>query len=121
MNTLTIENKEYAVVPMDDYQSMLLLQEDFDDTLAIEKAREDVLSNDDELLPSDFVEKLVLSDENKVKLWRKYRDINITQLSQQTDINIATISRIENNKREPTLKQVKILANALNVDIDDLV
>ncbi|SFV87772.1 putative helix-turn-helix transcriptional regulator [hydrothermal vent metagenome] len=85
------------------------------------QARADIENGNDELLPSDFVEKLILTNESKIKLWRQYRDLSMTELAQKTNINIATISRIESNKREPTLQQVKDLSFVLGVDIDDLV
>jgi transcriptional regulator with XRE-family HTH domain len=42
-------------------------------------------------------------------------------LSNITGIDIATLSRIENNKREPSVKQIKAIAQALKLEVDDLI
>jgi len=34
---------------------------------------------------------------------------------------MSTISRIENNKREPSIKQVKSIAQALKLEVSDLI
>jgi transcriptional regulator with XRE-family HTH domain len=41
-------------------------------------------------------------------------------LSNITGIDIATLSRIENNKLEPSIKQIKAIAQALKLEVANL-
>ncbi|SFV88621.1 hypothetical protein MNB_SUP05-SYMBIONT-5-1101 [hydrothermal vent metagenome] len=54
-------------------------------------------------------------------VWREYRELTLKDISRTTDINMSTISRIENNKREPSIKQVKSIAQALKLEVSDLI
>jgi DNA-binding XRE family transcriptional regulator len=121
MNTLTVDNREFAVIDKAIYLQMQQTIEDFEDSRDINKTMLDIKNGDDELLPLDFTKKLLFSGKNKTKLWREYRGLSAVELSTQTNINPSTISLIENNKREPTLSQIKVLASVLSVDIDDLI
>lgn len=117
VETLTIKNEEYAVVPMSDYTAMLSSIEDMENTQAMTTA----LDTEEEYFPAEFVEQLLLSETNNIKLWREYRGMSAAELAKHTGINPASISKIEHNKREPTIAQVKVLARVLGVDVDDLV
>lgn len=121
MNELTIDNKEYAVIEKSIFLQMQQTIEDYEDSMAIAKILKDIESGDDEWLPNEFSNKLLFSGESPVKLWREYRSLSAKELANKTNIDAGTISRIESGKREPTLAQVKVLAEVLSVDIDDLV
>ena len=56
MMTLTSENKEYAVIPMADYELMSLLKEDYDDALSIEKVKQEIELKKDELIPLEQID-----------------------------------------------------------------
>jgi DNA-binding XRE family transcriptional regulator len=120
MNTLTIDNKEYAVVEQAVFLQMQQTLENYQDSADIKQALLDVENGDDEIIPFEIVKKLNLG-ENKIKVWREYRKLSAAELAKKTKISPATISRIEGGHREPTLAQAKILAEVLGVDIDDLV
>lgn len=51
---------------------------------------------------------------------RKRRGYSQAELSEKTNVTIRTIQRIENEEVNPHLKTVKLLAAALDVDVDDL-
>ena len=51
---------------------------------------------------------------------RKKKGLTQTQLSMQTGINRATIGRIENFEYMPSIEQLQILTEALNIDITNL-
>lgn len=120
MQTLTIQQKDYAVVPMDDYNTVLALAEDAQDMADIEQYRQDLASGKEEMIPSEFAERLICG-ENPYLVWREYRALTLKELSNATEINITTLSRIENNKREPSVKQVKAIAQALKLEAGDLI
>ncbi len=120
MMTLTDKNKEYAVIPMNDYLKMSEIMENYEDILSIEKAKLAIQSGEDELIPLAIMERLV-SEESNLKVWREYRNLSPKQLSQQTGIGVSTISKIENNKQSLDIAKVKKIADVLDLDVEDLV
>ena len=51
---------------------------------------------------------------------RKKRNINLKSLSELTGISKSTLNNIENGRTSPTLKQLELIAIALNVRMGDL-
>jgi transcriptional regulator with XRE-family HTH domain len=43
------------------------------------------------------------------------------ELSEQTGLNLRTIQRIENNEVKPSLYSLKVIGEALNIDLSDFV
>jgi len=119
MMTLIDNQKEYAVVPMDDYMLMSSLKEDYDNVLSIAKAKQEIAQGDDELIPFEIIEKLA-SGESKLKVWREYRGLTPKELSEKTKISVSVISKIENNKQSIDLAKMKKLVAVLSLDYDDL-
>jgi mRNA interferase RelE/StbE len=90
------------------------------DMADITQYRQDLASGKEEMITSEFAERLIFG-ENPCLVWREYRTLILKDLSNITDIDIATLSRIENNKREPSIKQIKAIAQALKLEVDDLI
>lgn len=120
MQTLTIEQKDYALMPMGDYNKMLSLAEESQDMADIKQYRKDLASGKEEMVSSEFADRLIFG-ENPYLVWRECRGLTIKKISDATGIDIATISRIENNKRDPSVKQVKLIAQALKLEVADLI
>uniref|UniRef100_UPI000B364907 helix-turn-helix transcriptional regulator n=1 Tax=Crenothrix polyspora TaxID=360316 RepID=UPI000B364907 len=100
MSVQFIENNgqpQYAVVPIDIYNDLLEKAELLEDGEAYEKAK----LNDDELVPSDVVYRLV-DGENKIKVWREYRQMTQAELATQSGMAQATIAQMEGGKRTGT-------------------
>ena len=57
----------------------------------------------------------------KVKYWRKKRDMTQAALAEKLMITPANISQIENGSRSPTLATMELIAKALEVDLEELV
>ncbi len=57
-----------------------------------------------------------------ILIWqvRKKRNINLKSLSELTGISKSTLNNIENGRTSPTLKQLELIAIALNVRMGDL-
>ncbi len=51
---------------------------------------------------------------------REERNLTLKNLSELTGISKSTLNNIENGKTSPTLKQLELIAIALNVRITDL-
>ncbi|MCX7084361.1 MAG: helix-turn-helix transcriptional regulator [Methylococcales bacterium] len=119
MSVQFIENngcKEYAILPIDVYNQLLEKAELLEDVAAYEKAKQD----DDELIPSDIVNRL-LRGENKIKVWREYRQLTQAALADKSDIAQATIAQMEGGKRIGSVTVLKKIAVVLQLDLDDLV
>jgi DNA-binding XRE family transcriptional regulator len=119
MSVQFIENnghKQYAIVPIDIYNNLLEKAEWLEDVDAYEKAKHD----DDELVPSDVVKRL-LSGENKIKVWREYRTLSQAELAKLSGIELTSIAQMEGGKRTGSVLVFKKIAEALQLDLDDLV
>lgn len=94
--------------------------EDQIDALLAQDALDALEAGEDELLPHAMVKRL--SDgENPVRVWREHRGLKVKELAEQVGIAAPYLSQIETGKRDGTISVYKALANALAVDIDDLV
>ena len=63
----------------------------------------------------------IFDGENPVRVWRQHREMSQSQLAEAAGISQAYLAQIETRKREGTLNLYRSLADALEVDIDDLV
>jgi Helix-turn-helix. len=119
MSVQFIENngqRQYAVVPIDIYTDLLEKAEMLEDVAAYEKAK----LTDDELIPSDVVYRLV-EGENKIKVWREYRQMTQVELAEQCGMVQTVIAKMEGGKRTGSITALKKIADALQLDLDDLV
>lgn len=57
---------------------------------------------------------------NKIKYYRKKRELTQLQLSSLINKDVSTISKIETNKAKPSLNTLERIAKALNVELIDL-
>ena len=78
-------------------------------------------TREEESFPSEVTRRLVIDQEHPVKVFRDYRGLSQSALAQQTGLSQAVISSIENGKRRGTVDNFKALADALDVDVDDLI
>ena len=75
---------------------------------------------DDERFPADFVNKLLDSD-NRIGVWREYRGLTMSALTEAAGISQSDFSDIENGKKDGSVKVLKRIAQALNTDVDLIV
>lgn len=119
MNIQYIEHnghKQFAVIPVDFFQELLEKSEMLQDIKDFDIA----LNSSEEKFPIELFEKTALG-ESKLKVWREYRQLTQVDLSKIAKVAQATITQIETGKRTGTVKMLKKLADALNIDIDFLV
>ncbi|CDH90863.1 helix-turn-helix transcriptional regulator [Clostridium botulinum] len=63
---------------------------------------------------------VIMSVGEKLKLFRNKKDLTLKELNKLTGISISFISDIENNRRNPSIDNLKILAKALDVQVSQL-
>lgn len=106
--------RQYAVVPIDIYNDLLEKAELLEDVAAYERSK-----LDDELVPSE-VAYLLIDGENKIKVWREYRQMTQAELAERCGMAQATIAQMEGGKRIGSAAALKKIAMALGLDLDDL-
>ncbi len=57
---------------------------------------------------------------NNIKKIRKSKGIQQNELAEQLGMHVTSLNRIENNRSAPSLKRITQLAEALGVDVSDL-
>jgi DNA-binding XRE family transcriptional regulator len=123
MNVQVIENKSgnpaYAVVPWDEYRTMVERIEELQDIVDADKALTAITAGE-EMYPSDLVERL-LGGENPLRVWREYRGMTTAALAAQVGVTPSAISQVESGKRGPSVDLLKKLSRILQVGMDDLV
>jgi len=112
---------EFAVVPIEEYNRLLLMAEDFDDLVAYDKATAGLGSGEDETIPAEIVARLVAGDEHPLKVWREFRGMTQAGLAEQAGVSQGQVALIEGGKRRGTVDVLKDLAKVLSIDLDDLV
>jgi len=117
---IEIEGKQVVVIPADDYRVLLEKAEMLDDVAAYDRAKDALAAGDEELVPAAIVN-AILDGENPVRVWRQHRGMSQVQLAEAADISQAYLAQIETRKREGTLGLYRSLADAIGVDLDDLV
>ena len=113
-------NPEYAVVPIAAYRELLEKAEMLEDVEAYDKAKAAQKAGESEFIP-DVVVGALLEGENPLKVWRKFRGMSQAELAKAIDTSQAYVAQIESGKRDGTVKIYRSIAEALRVDIDDLV
>jgi DNA-binding XRE family transcriptional regulator len=108
--------KQFAVIPFDIYSELLEKAEMLDDI----KAYDEAMASNDEMIPSEVVNRL-FSGESKVKVWREFRGLSQAALAEVANLSQANIAQIEGGKRTGSIASLKRIAEALTLDLDDLV
>ncbi|KJF69966.1 helix-turn-helix domain-containing protein [Agrobacterium arsenijevicii] len=116
MQTITTPNGETLVVlPLSEYENLV----DKADLASAEKIKTDIAAGHDELVPATVVNRL-LSGEIPVKVWREHRGLTAKDLATKASISAPYLSEIESGKKDGSLAVMRKIAQALNVEIDDL-
>jgi DNA-binding XRE family transcriptional regulator len=102
-----------------DVQERLNVKREDRDIAAANKLKAGIALGHDEMIPEDVVRRLV-NGENRVKVWRDYRNITATELATMVGISAPYLSEIETGKKDGTLSTMKKIADALRIDLDDL-
>jgi DNA-binding XRE family transcriptional regulator len=109
---------QYAVVPIEDYKSLVAISAGSDDHRSFHEILE-AIDTGEETFPDEFVGRLIDTD-SPLREWRKYRGMTQVELATASGLSQGAIAQIEAGKRNPTVETARKIANALNCDIDDL-
>lgn len=112
----TPKGETLVVLPLEEYERLV---DDADIALA-DGVRRNVAEGLDEMIPADIVNRL-LDSESPVRVWRDHRKLSAQALAERAGISAAYLSEIERGHKEGSVAVLKRLAEALSVDLDDLV
>lgn len=114
INEMTTPKGEIIVIMSKErYQELLQFAE-------IEAVNNAVERGEEELIDGEFVNELLFSDTSKIKLWRKYRGLTAKALAEMAGITSVHLSNIENGKKKGSIELYMDIAEALKVDVDDI-
>lgn len=117
MQIFTTPNGESLVIlPLADYERLV----DQADIAKANRIMRDIEAGDEEVVPADIVRRLI-AGENKVKVWRTHRGLSGRDLAAAAGVSAPFISEIESGKKDGSVSVMKKIAEALKVDLDDLV
>lgn len=123
MNVQLIERDgkpEWAVLPYAEYEYLMELLEDMQDAGDAKRIMSSLDRGEDEALPQAVAQRL-LNDEAPLRVWREYRGLTQTQLAEMAGVTQAMVTMIETGRRKGQTATLKRLADALGLDVDDLV
>lgn len=113
---VNLRGEKMVVLTAAEYRALI---EDAGDIVLADQARGD--SAGAPVLPADLLAASLDGSMHPLTAWRKAAGLTQAALAHKAGIRTSTVSNIENGKIDPRLSTVKALAEALGVDVDDLV
>jgi predicted transcriptional regulator len=112
----TPKGETLVVLPLEEYERLV----DDIDIAAADRVRRNIAAGLDEMVPGEIVDRL-LEGENPIRVWRTHRGLSAQALAEKAKISGAYLSEIESGRKEGSVSVLKRIAEALSVDLDDLV
>lgn len=115
MNLETVErnSQKFVLVPIEQYNQLLADLEMLKDVRDFRTAK----AVDEESFPSEVINRLILNEENPIKVYREYRGLTQNQLADKVGIQRAYVAEIETGRKSGSVKTLKAIAEALEVDL----
>ena len=115
MNFEIIEknSQKFVLVPVEQYNQFLADLEMLKDVRDFREAK----TVDEETFPDEVVNRLILDEENPIKVYREYRGLTQKQLAAKIGIQRGYLAEIERGRKSGSVKTLKALAEALNVNL----
>jgi len=110
---------EYAIVPWEEYQTLVRKAEAVDDAAAFDQAVQEIEHGHDEIVPAQLVNRL-LEEGAPVRVWREYRGLTQAQLAARSGLSQSYIAMLERGTRHGSTAKLGQVAQALGIDLDDL-
>jgi len=106
-----------VVMTEDDCAAIVRRAEDAEDATALRAAVASTSRRD--YLPASFVARLV-AGESPVRVWREHRRLSQRTLAARIAVDVGELTRIEANDKHCDNETLTALADALDVEMDDL-
>lgn len=120
--TIVTTNDERLVVLTEaDYEALVEAAEDASDLRAVKEFQRKLAAGEEAFVPASIVDRLLDSDESRIKVWREHRGLTAKALAEKAGIDEGVLSQIETRERIGTEDMLRNVAVALNVTTDDLI
>lgn len=115
MNLETVErnSQKFVLVPIEQYNQLLADIEMLKDVHDFRGAK----AVDEETFPAEVINRLILNEENSIKVYREYRKLTQKQLADKVGIQRAYLAEIETKRKSGSVKTLKAIAEVLDVDL----
>ena len=117
---LTIKGEKFAIIPLAIYEKLIEAIEDAQEAADAKAIEERIARGEGEYMPASVVD-AILDGESPVKVYREYRKKTQAELAAEAGLSVDMIKKIESGKSDGSLKSLKAIAKALNVDLEDIV
>lgn len=116
----TIGNKQYAMIPMDEYEDMMDDLQDMQEIGKILEIHRQIKTGEMPTYPASVVNALI-NGVNPVKVYREHKGLTQQELADKIGKSVAMIRKIENGESEASVSTMKAIANVLDTDVDSLI
>ena len=115
MNFETVErnSQKFVLVPIEQYNQLLSDIEMLKDIRDFRSAK----AVDEETFPAEVINRLILNEDNPIKVYREYRELTQKQLADKVGVQRAYLAEIETGRKSGSVKTLKAIAEALDVDL----
>ena len=116
MNLETVEKngQKFVLVPIEQYNQVLEELEMLEDVRDFREAK----ALDEESFPGEVIDRLILDEENPIKVFREYRGLTQEQLAAKAGVQRADLAAMETGQESGSAKTLKAIAEALELDVD---
>ena len=108
--------EELVLLPKDEYERLVEAAEDLADIAAYDEAMRKLAAGEDELIPSEIVDRLLFSDESPVRVWRDHRGLTVKELAEAAGIKglrVGDPARLEGVLREALAHPGPVVVDAV--------
>ena len=119
MNFETVErnSQKFVLVPIEQYNQLLADLEMLKDVRDFRAAK----AVDEETFPGEVINRLILNEENPIKVYREHRGLTQKQLADKIGVQRPYLAEIETGRKSGSVKTLKAIAEALDVDLMSIV
>lgn len=112
--------KDTVVLNRTDWDTLIEALEDAEDRAALRGSRTRAKASDDDALPVALYRR-IRAGENPVRVWRTHRKLGLNVLAERASVARAYLSEIETGKKPGSATALQRIAEALGVEMDELV
>jgi hypothetical protein len=112
--------KDTVTLSLADWKILVERLDDAADRTALARSKMRSKEGRDDALPVAFYRR-IRSGEHPLRVWREYRDIGLNTLARKAGVSSSYLSEIETGSKPGSAVTLKKLAEALSIDMDELV
>ncbi|WP_077730152.1 helix-turn-helix transcriptional regulator [Methylocaldum sp. 14B] len=112
------DGAKWAMIPYDDYLSLVELAELAAD-MASDVKTEERLVPGEEQLPDDLKARL-LAGENAIRIWREFRGLTLEELAERAGITESFVALVDRGRPTCRIDKLKRIAEVLGVHLENI-